>query len=320
MKNLLLSFFSLLFIVSCKNETEVEKAIAKINIDISVERFDQFFGNAEIADLPKLKQAYPFLFPKKYNDTFWIGKMKDTLQQELLRESNKKYKNFSSVEAEIESLFSHLKFYYPEFNPPRVITTTSTIDYRNKVIVTDTIAIIAIDNYLGKDHYFYEGIQKFIRSTFEEEQIVVDMADEYARHYIYQPQRKTLLDEMIYFGKQLYFKDVMLPSKTEAQRVGYSEAQLDWAKTNEAYIWRYFIERELLYSTDTKLPSRFINPAPFSKFYLEQIDAKSPGRIGQYMGWQIVKAYMKNNDVSLKDMLRTKPEDIFNNSKFKPRK
>jgi len=125
---------------------------------------------------------------------------------------------------------------------------------------------------------------------------------------------------MIYFGKQLYFKDVMLPSTTQAQRIGYTSNQLDWVTANEAYIWRYFIERELLFDTDRKLLGRFINPAPFSKFYLEQIDTKSPGRVGQYIGWQIVSAYMKNNEVSLKEMLRTKPEDIFNKSKFKPRK
>ena len=82
----------------------------------------------------------------------------------------------------------------------------------------------------------------------------------------------------------------------------------------------YFVEKELLYSTDSKLPSRFINPAPFSKFYLEDIDSESPGRLGRYIGWQIVRAYMEHNDVPLKDMLMTSPEEIFNNSKFKPRK
>jgi len=76
----------------------------------------------------------------------------------------------------------------------------------------------------------------------------------------------------------------------------------------------------LLFSTDSKLPSRFINPAPFSKFYIEDVDADSPGRLGQYIGWQIVRAYMDQNDVSLKEMLIKSTEEIFNNTKFKPRK
>ena len=120
--------------------------------------------------------------------------------------------------------------------------------------------------------------------------------------------------------EEAYFEDKVIPFKTEAERIGYTEAQLDWARANESYIWRYFIERELLFSTDSKLPGRFINLAPFSKFYLEEIDSQSPGRLGQYMGWQIVRAYMENNEVTLKDMLLASSEDIFNNSKFKPRK
>jgi len=100
-----LSFFGLLFIVSCKNQTEVENAIADINIDVSVERFDQFFGNAQSSDLPRLKQAYPFLFPEKYNDAFWIAKLEDSLQKELIRETGKAYQNFDAIEQEIEGLF-----------------------------------------------------------------------------------------------------------------------------------------------------------------------------------------------------------------------
>ena len=125
---------------------------------------------------------------------------------------------------------------------------------------------------------------------------------------------------MIYFGKQLYFMDEVIPFKSEAERISYSQEQLEWANLNESYIWRYFVERELLFSTDSKLPGRFINPAPFTKFYLEEIDSESPGRLGQYMGWQMVRAYMENNEVTLKEMLIKSPEEIFNNSKFKPRK
>ena len=75
----------------------------------------------------------------------------------------------------------------------------------------------------------------------------------------------------------------------------------------------------MLYSTDSKLANRFINPAPFSKFYLE-IDNESPGRVGAWIGWQIVRSYMKNNEVSLKQLLVMDATEIFNNSKYKPKK
>lgn len=320
MKQIITLLIIIICIASCKKESQVQVDIANINADITVERFDKLFAEASIKDLPKLKKAYPFMFSETYTDTFWIAKMQDTMQQQLYKEVEKVFTDFEKTELEIESLVNHLKYYFPEFTPPRIITTTSFVDYRNKVFLTDTIALISTDTYLGSDHEYYESIQKYIRANLRKEQVVVDLATKYAEKYIFQQEKKTLLDEMIYFGKQLYFKDIIIPFKTEAERIGYTPEQLDWAMVNENYIWRYFVERELLFSTDSKLPSRFINPAPFSKFFLEEIDTDSPGRLGQYMGWQIVRAYMTQNDASLKDLLIASTEEIFNNSKFKPRK
>ncbi len=312
--------FSLVIVFSCKQESKIESEIAQIDVDFIVERFDKAFGEAKPGDLPQLKSAYPFMFSDRYDDAFWITRMNDTLQQELTNESSKVFDELVDEKDEITQLFQHLKYYFPEFKVPRVITATSSVDYRNKVIVTDTIVLISIDTYLGKDHEFYQGIQHYLRQNFEREQMVVDMANAYAEKYSFQVNRKTLLDEMVYFGKLLYFKDVMVPFKNDAQKIGYTNDQLDWAKSNEFFIWNHFMDKELLYSTDSKLPSRFINPAPFSKFYLEMIDKESPGRIGQFIGWQIVKSYMANNDVDLKDMLIKEPIEIFNNSKYKPQK
>lgn len=313
-------FILLISLMSCEKGDKNEETINAIDIDFIVERFDKAVGDATPSDLPKLKDAYPFMFPKNYDNDFWIKRLNDSLQKELIKESTDVFENFSEEKDEIIQLFQHLKYYFPEFKTPRVITTTSSVDYRNKVIVTDTIVLISIDTYLGKEHKFYQGIQNYLRQNFESDQIVVDMAKAYAEKYSFQLNRKTLLDEMVYFGKLLYFEDVMIPFKTDAEKIGYTQEQLDWAKSNEFFIWNYFIDKELLYSTDPKMPSRFINPAPFSKFYLELIDKESPGRIGQYIGWQIVKSYMENNDVSLKEMLAEEPTKIFSSSKYKPRK
>ncbi|WP_223034832.1 gliding motility lipoprotein GldB [Hanstruepera marina] len=312
--------FSMFVLVSCNEESKVEQEIAKIDVDFMVERFDKAFYEANESDLPKLKQAYPFMFPNSYPDSFWIERMQDSLRQELLAESVSAFDDFTEVRLEVEQLFQHLKYYFPEFTVPRVITTPSDVDYRNKVIVTDTIALISVDTYLGAEHEFYDGIQNYLKQNFNKDQIVVDMAASYGEKYVYQLERKTFLDEMIYYGKILYFKDVMIPFKSDAEKIGYTDEQLKWSHDNEYFIWNYFIDKELLYSTDSKLPSRFVNPTPFSKFYLEIIDNESPGRIGRFIGWQIVKAYMENNDVSLKDMLTEEPINIFNNSKYKPRK
>jgi hypothetical protein len=245
--------------------------------------------------------------------------MKDTLQQHIFKEVDKTFSDFKGTTNDMKSLFQHLKYYDKTFTAPRVVTLTNFVDYRNKTIVTDTIVLIALDNYLGERHEFYDDIPKYLAQNMKPTQIVSDLASDYAQKYMFQSQKKTLLDDMIYFGKQLYFKDKMIPFETDAEKIGYTQEQLDWAISNESYIWRYFIEKELLYSTNNSLPSRFINPAPFTKFYLE-LDSESPGRLGQYIGWKIIRSYMEHNTVELMDMLQMDANDIFNNAKFKPRK
>lgn len=311
-------FFILM--TSCNEQSGLESEISKVKVDLNVERFDQLFANASENELPKLKEAYPFLFPSRVPDSVWVETLKDTIQQELFGEVYTTFADFTEVELDIYKLFQHLKFYDKTFEEPLFITVTNNVRYRESVVVTDTITLVALDNYLGEAHHFYTSIPAYITKNFKPEFIVVNLAEAYAEKYVFQPNRKTLLDEMIYFGKLLYFKDVMIPFKTDAEKIGYSNEELTWAINNESEVWRYFVERELLFNTDSKLPSRFITPAPFSKFYLE-IDNESPGRIGQFIGWQIVRQYMQQNkEVDLFKMMQTNPQEIFDNTKYKPNK
>jgi len=310
----------ILFVFSCKEDDSLEKRINNISIHFKVERFDTLFSQATSKNLKYLKAGYPFMFSEAYSDDFWLKKKSDTLQVALHREVYEVFKDFDATRSDIDMLFKHLKYYISGFEAPRVITTTSDVDYANKVIVTDSIAVIALDTYLGENHKFYDGIPRYLTSCFKKSQIVVDLAEAYGKKMIRPSQRRMFLDHIIYFGKLLYLKDILIPFKSEFERIGYTEEQLKWAIANENYIWRYFISKSLLFSTDTKLLNRFVNPAPFSKFYLEGIDRESPGRLGQYIGLQIVRSYMKNNNVTFEDMLTKKAEDIFKNAKFKPRK
>lgn len=304
---------------SCESESQLEKEIDAIDIDVEVERFDKLYAKTTPEAFPNLKQRYPFLFSERYSDSLWITRLQDTLQQQLLGEVGTVFNDFTTEENEIESLFKHLKYYNKAFKTPRVITVTNDVDYRNKVIITDTIVLIALDNYLGGDHEFYTNIQKYIKLNFVRDQIVVDLADAYAKKDIFSSNRNSLLTEMINAGKALYFKDLMIPFKSDAEKIGYTEQHLEWAKANESNIWSYFVERELLFDTDPKLALRFIYPAPFTKFGLE-LDNESPGRLGEYIGWQIVRAYMSRNNISWQQLITKDAEEIFNNSGFKPRK
>ncbi|WP_324177983.1 gliding motility lipoprotein GldB [Aquimarina gracilis] len=310
--------FIVCFLVSCNKESKVEKEVAKIPVEINIERFDRSFAGLTEENLPKLKVEYPFLFSEKYADSTWIKKAKDTIQLELNEEVEKAYSDLSKEKEQLHGLFQHIKFYFPEIKEPRVVTITSDVDYRNKVVIAKDLLIISLDTYLGKDHHFYESIQKYLRQNFERDQIVPDVASMYAKNLVGPIRDRTFLGNMVSFGKELYLKDLFLPDFDDADKMGYTQEQYDWVNANEEEIWRYFIDKQLLYSTDSDLMPRFLYPGPFSKFYLEEIDKEAPDRVGQFIGWRIVASYMKNNNVSLRQLLLADAETIFNRSKYKP--
>ena len=117
----------------------------------------------------------------------------------------------------------------------------------------------------------------------------------------------------------MYLLDMYLPTISAKEKTGYDVDKLNWARSNEEQIWSYFIEKNLLFSTDRNLNMRFLEIAPFSKFYMEQ-DNLSPGGVGIWVGWQMVTSYMKHNDVSLQQLLQINELDLYKKSKYKPRK
>ena len=217
------------------------------------------------------------------------------------------------------SLFKHVKYFNPKFNSPTIITLISNIDYNSRVIFADSLLLVSLDVYLGKDHPFYADYPKYIKENNTKENIIVDAAKAIVSKQIRFASNRSFISKMIYQGKKMYLLDMYLPRTPNKLKIGYSEEKLQWAIANEENIWKYFIERKFLFSTDTKLNNRFLDNAPFSKFYLED-DAQSPGRIGVWLGWQIVKSFMQNNDVSLQKLLTIDSEFLFEKSKYKPKK
>lgn len=309
----------LLFIFSCSSEKKIDENIFAILVQVSVDRFDETFAKATPENLAQLKENYPLLFPEMYHDSIWHQKMQDTLQLELEREVAKVFSDFSEFEDEIRLLFQHLKYYFSDFKEPKILTLISEVDYRNSVVYADSLVVIGLDNFLGSDHYFYTEIHRYIAKNLNPKQLTPKIAEAISEKYVKPPTSRTFMELMVYYGKKSYLKEQLLPLVDDHRILEYTEDEIDWARANETEIWRYFVERELLYSTDPQLAGRFIDAAPFSKFYLE-LDNESPGMLGRYMGWQIVRAFAKNNDIELKQLLTLSGEEIYKNSKFKPRR
>ena len=310
-KNILMILFFFVWI-SCD-----QKVISKGN-KIEVDRFEKLFYNSSPSDLTQIKNKYPFFFPNSYPDLVWLNRLKDPIQLEIFNEILMKYESVVFLERGLFEFFKRHRQIDNEFIIPKVITVNTDIDYRNKVILADSLLLIGLDNYLGSNHRFYDGIPDYIKEDFTIPNIFSDVAEKFALSIIPRIEFYTFLDKIIYHGKILYYKDFCLNIE-DRYKISYSKAKIKWAKENEYFVWTYFIENNILFNPDNNLESRFINDSPFSGFYLE-IDNESSEMIGKYIGWQIVKSYMKNNDTSLKNMLNKSPIDIYNNSKYKPQK
>lgn len=312
---------SLLVVVlaSCNNKSKVEKAVEQMPLQMTTYRFDQAFFNASPQALPKLKQEYPFFFPTGVDDKVWLDKIQDPQWRALFNEVQIKYKNFEPQKLEIENVFKYIKYYFPTIVTPKIYTVIGEMDLNTKTIYANDKLIIALELYIGKDHKFYEEFPVYLKQNFESRQILPDVVASFAEQIVPPPTDKTLLSQMIYHGKQLYLKTILLPDYSDAERIGYTPEQAQWCQDNESYMWQYFVEKKLLFSADSRLENQFINVAPFSKFYLE-IDNESPGRVGQWLGWQIVQSYMNNNKVAVQQLLKKDAKQLFEQSKYKPKK
>ncbi len=318
MRNYIAFFLMILLWFSCKNDMHDTVDVSHIEVELAVKRFEVDFYNTTEESLPITKGKYPLFFPANTPDSIWLGKISDADERELYQETIDKYGRIETLEAQLTSLFKHVKYYNPNFNVPNVTTVISNIDYDYRVIYNQTSLIISLDCYLGSEHPFYGDYPKYIRQNNTSDHIVVDVANEIIEtQMVSYTNDRSFLGKMIEAGKKMYLLDRYLPKVSDREKVGYSAEKYEWAISNEEQVWKYFLSKDLLYSTDTKLNKQFLDNAPFSKFYLSQ-DNLSPGRIGVFIGWQIVRSYMNNNDVTLQELLQTKPQDLFERSKYKP--
>ena len=310
-------FFVLsIFFYSCNNQNNNEN---RKPISLSFERFDLKFYNQSPKVIPKLKKDYSFLFPKQFSDSVWEKRQKDSLQLILQKAVQREFPDLLDIESEITNLFEKIKFQFPQINLSRVIFLTNNVDYQLKTVYADSILLISLDTFLGANNILYEGIPSYIKKELDRKYITSQIVDKFIAYSFPPPNDRTFLAKILYEGKKMYLKDVFLPHLNDNIKIGYTEDEIKWAKNNERFIWQYFVEKQILFKTDSDLMERFIEPAPFSKFYLE-IDNESPGKIGVWLGWQIVKSYCgQNPDLTLIELLNLSSKELFNSSKYKPK-
>jgi hypothetical protein len=90
---------------------------------------------------------------------------------------------------------------------------------------------------------------------------------------------------MVDKGRKLYMLSQLLPDKEEYKLIGYTEQQLKDCYKNESQIWDLFVQNNFLQTIDNNIIKNYVEEGPKT----QELGEGSPGNIGSFTGWQIVK-------------------------------
>ena len=126
---------------------------------------------------------------------------------------------------------------------------------------------------------------------------------------------QPLIIQMIEKGKRLYMLEHFLPKTESYKLIGYTENQLKDCYAHEGVIWNMFVKNTLLQSIEKSLIKNYVDEGPTT----QELGEGSPGNIGTFSGWQIVRKYMqKNAATTLQQLINLDAETIFQEAKYKP--
>ena len=324
------------FVSSCENN-RLDVDVSDIHIKkVTIERFDQdFFSlNAEnisqkLPELQKKYRGFTDLFIKNIICLPENGITDSSCVPEIIRFINnndmhkafedcqKNFPDMTMIETELTAALRHYKYYYPHARLPNAVAMMSGFNY--SIITADSTFAIGLEMYLGKKNEFYDMIRfpNYRRTTMQKAYITRDFIRALTiKVFPGNTKSGTLLNEMIYQGKLLYFMDAMMPNGEDSIKIGFTKMQLEWCEENEGNIWGHLIKNKLLYSNEVEVVSKFTGEGPFTTGFVKE----SPARTGGWIGWKIVKKYMdKNPNISLDQlMLETEAQKILSFSKYKP--
>ena len=300
-----------------------------INVDLNIDRLEiELFQLKTFEEILQFLHRYPtftnhFLDSYEYpSDTILAKRTLQLIKDQhiadtLYRETMETFGDLIELEIEFIEAFKKIKYYYPQFDVPRI--QTAITGFYKDLFLSDSLIIIGLDHYLGKSATYHpQDIPQYILDRYEPENVVPMVVYFLSNNFNrVEFSKGTLLIEMIDFGKAYYFTKQMVPCATDAQIVGYSPDVLADVVANQETIWASFIQNELIYETNHEIKVKFIGERP----KIPEIGSKCPGRIAAWLGYEIVKSYMKNNPgVILPELMSDSDAvKIFTQSGYKPR-
>jgi hypothetical protein len=232
------------------------------------------------------------------------------------------YEDLGWFEQDLEQALKYLKYHFPELTVPHVTTFVSEFSIANFIYEGNALAT-GLDFFLGEEYPYikYNGgnpnFSNYLVRTYNRDHMVSKTLKPLVEDLVGPVQGRRLLDYMVNHGKQLYVLEQLLPYTSDTALIEYTPDQLAWCETNELEMWAHFLKEDLLYSTQWQDVRKLVEYSPHSP----GMPPEAPGWTGNYLGWQIVKAYMRRHpDASLKDLLAVDDaQALLDQARYRPK-
>lgn len=221
--------------------------------------------------------------------------------------------------AEFERAFERLITFFPDSLVPRLIAFNSGFNYG--VTPTDSVLGIGVEWFVARG----SGVEsmlapdvfpQYMKDRMRPEMLVPSAVKGWLQvHYTKDVRGEDLLTNLVEIGKVMYLLDALLPETNPALTFAFTDEQLKWCEDNEFNVWKELIANQQLYSKKTDDIDRLLNDGPFTNGFPRE----SPGHIGEWIGYRLVKSYMKDHsDVPMAQLFRnTDPQSVLKS--YKPR-
>jgi len=336
-----------IFLFACNNKKSDAPDVSNIKVDVKLERFDRdFFAidtNNISAELDKLYNKYPSLTPIFLQNVLGLDSaatipgvrsfISTTKKSDLFTTVNNVFKNTNALEQDFKNAFQYVKYYFPAYKlPGNIITIAGPVDAMAQSesgptpnFLTPDFLGISLQFYLGKNFplysepFFIENVAPEFRSRRFSKEYIIGDAMQLIVNDIFPSKNggKPLVEQMVEKGKSWYLLDKFLPTTPDSVKTGYTQQQLNWCNENEGLIWGYIIKNEDLYSLTPSVIQTYIGEGPFTQGFSQEL---SPGNLGQWLGWQIIKKFVsKNPNMKPEEVMNTEAKKILDEAKYRPK-
>lgn len=325
---------AILFLVSCtRNKLDVDVSEIKVP-EVKFMRFEKDLFSVTPQNFPSKKKE----LERKYGSFYYMflnsirgrGNPNDTNvildftgnkdMRDAFNETQKSVSDadIAELEAGLTECLKRIKYHFPNHKLPKHFTTCmSGFDFNFSY--PDSVMGVSLDMYLGRTNVFYKMLQwpNYQVRLLNKEYMLPDMVRGWViSEFDNTDSINNLLNNMILFGKVYYACDAILPNVADTIKIGYTQKQMDYCKTYEKNVWGYMAAENRLYDNNLKTVIELTNDGP----YTASISKECPPRIAMWIGWQIIKSYMKNNEsVTLEQLMAEKDaQKILSKSKYRP--